>query len=301
MNTPVHNKGIRPPALQFLLIAVTLGACAQSAPPRDAPPPDAPPVTAPPMTTPPPETPPVSPPPTDTPAPEQPETGWTPLLENGLDGWSPRLTQKGGDPKGIFKVEGGVLRILDVPASTWGREQGYLATRETYRHYHLRFEYRWGNKHFAGDERGGGLLYHVVGAAVGPDGPWPRSLEFQLQEGDTGDLWLLGRLVADTTVVSASATTPQYREGGVPYTTKPRSYAQLVKSGTFEKPGWNRVELIVTADEIVHIVNGEVNNRVTNPRQPADGKMVPLEEGRIAFQAQNAEMLVRNLEIKVLE
>ncbi len=64
----------------------------------------------------------------------------------------------------------------------------------------------------------------------------------------------------------------------------------------------NRVELIVTADDITHIVNGKVNNRVTNPRQPASGGgTVSLREGRIAFQAQNTEMLVRNLEIKVLE
>jgi len=136
---------------------------------------------------------------------------------------------------------------------------------------------------------------------VGPDKLWPRSLELQLQEGDTGDLLLIDRLSARTTVASASAKTPQYRKGGAPYTTKPRSYAQLIKSGTYEKPGWNQVELIVTADSVTHIVNGKVNNRVTNPRQPAAGGTAPLAAGRIAFQAQNAEMLLRNVEIKVLE
>ena len=294
-----NQTASRPLVFRTLLIVTLLGACAQPAPPRDAPPPDAPPTTAPPAP-PPTETPPVTPPPTDTPAPTpepKPEAGWTPLLENGLDGWSPWLTQSQGDPKGIFKAEGGVLRILDIPASMWGREQGYLATDKTYRHYHLRFEYRWGEKQFSGTERGGGLLYHVVGS----DKLWPRSLELQVQEGDTGDLWLIDRLTAETTVASASAKTPQYQEGGAPYTTKPRSYAQLIKSGTFEQPGWNRVELIVTAEEIVHLVNGRVNNRITNPRQPAGGGAAPLREGRIAFQAQNAEMLVRNIEIKVLE
>jgi len=218
-------------------------------------------------------------------------------LGEGLEGWSPWLTQSRGDPKGIFKVEDGVLRILDIPGEAWGREQGYLATDAAYRHYHLRFEYRWGERLFSGAERGGGLLYHLVG----PDKLWPRSLELQLQEGDTGDLWLIDRLSAQTTVASASAKTPQYREGGAPYTTKARSYAQLIKSGTYEKPGWNQVELIVTADEILHLVNGVVNNRVTNPTQPSSGgKTVPLSAGRIAFQAQNAEMVVRNVEIKVL-
>ncbi len=111
-----------------------LGACAQPAPPQDAaPPPDTSPITAPP-TTPPVATPPVT-------IPElEPGAGWTPLLGATLDGWSTWLTQDKGDPKGIFKVEDGVLRVLDVPKSAWEREQGYLATLERYRHYHLRFE-----------------------------------------------------------------------------------------------------------------------------------------------------------------
>ena len=271
-----------------------LGACAQPAPPQDAaPPPDTSPITAPP-TTPPVATPPVT-------IPElEPGAGWTPLLGATLDGWSTWLTQDKGDPKGIFKVEDGVLRVLDVPKSAWEREQGYLATLERYRHYHLRFETRWGEKHFAGAERGGGLLYHVVG----PDKLWPRSLELQIQQGDTGDLWLIDRTTAETTVASASARTPQYRPGGAAYTTRPRSYAQLIKSGSYEKEGWNRVELIVTEDEIVHIVNGKVNNRITNPTQPdpADAReTVPLGGGRIAFQAQNSEILYRNIEIRELK
>ena len=300
MNILKRSKRIRLSALRLVLILAALGACAQPVPPQETPPPtppptDTPPPNTPPAVTPPPDSP--APPPIGTPVPEQPDRGWIPLLGTSLEGWSPWLTQSKGDPKGIFKVEDGVLRILDIPASAWNREQGYLATDKTYRHYHLRFEYRWGDQHFAGAERGGGLLYHVVG----PDRLWPRSLELQLQEGDTGDLWLLGRLTAQTTVASASAKTPQYRAGGTPYTTKPRSYAQLIKSGTYEKPGWNRVELIVTADSVTHVVNGKVNNRVTNPRQPAAGGTAPLTAGRIAFQAQNAEMLVRNVEIKVLE
>ena len=285
-------------SLRFVLLVGVLGACAQPADTPVTPLPETP-VSAPPTTLP--ENP-VTPPPADTPPvatpkPEQ-SAGWTPLLETTLEGWSPWLTQSRGDPKGIFKVEDGVLHILDIPKSTWGREQGYLATDKTYRHYHLRFEYRWGKEQFAGTQRGGGLLYHVVG----PNMLWPRSLELQLQEGDTGDLWLIGRLTARTTVASASARTPQYRAGGTPYVTKPRSYAQLIKSGTHEKPGWNRVELIVTAGGVTHIVNGKVNNRVTNPRRPARGvKTVPLVAGRIAFQAQNAEMLVRNVEIRELD
>ncbi len=277
MTQATLTKNRRLPVLRLLVIAA-LGACAQPAPPQST----APPSDTPPVTTPAPE-----------PAPEQPDAGWTPLLNASLDGWSgwPQ-----GD-QGVFRVEDGVLHVLDVPTNTPRRGEGYLASVETFEHYHLRFEYRWGEKRFNASERGGGLLYHVVGT----DKRWPRSLEFQIQEGDTGDLWLIDRTSADTTVTSAAGT-PQYQEGGVPYTTQPRAYSRLTKSATFEKPGWNQVELIVTGDEILHVVNGRVNNRIANPTQPADGRgRVPLGEGRIAFQAQNAEIMFRNIEIKRLE
>ncbi len=276
MTQATPTKTFRLPVLRLLVIAA-LGACAKPAPPQGtAPTPDTPPVAT----------------PAPEPAPEQPDAGWTPLLDTSLDGWSgwPQ-----GD-QGVFRVEDGVLHVLDVPTNTPRRGEGYLASVETFEHYHLRFEYRWGEKRFNAAERGGGFLYHIVG----PDKRWPRSLEFQIQEGDTGDLWLIGGTSADTTVASVSGT-PQYREGGAPYTTRPRPYTRLVKSGTSEKAGWNQVELIVTGDEIVHIVNGRVNNRVTNPTQPDGGGRASLESGRIAFQAQNAEILYRNIKIKVLE
>lgn len=274
------GKRIRPPALRLLLLTGLLAACTQPAPP-DAAPPDTPPGSSPPPV----------------PAPEQPDAGWTPLLGTDLSGWSAWPGQDDSVNDGVFRVEDGVLHVLGVPTDAPRGGEGYLASTATYRNYHLRFEYSWGEERFNDAERGGGLLYHVVG----PDKRWPRSLEFQIQEGDVGDLWLIDRTSADTTVASVSAATPQYQAGGAPYTTEPRTYARLVKGETAEKPGWNQVELVVTGDGITHVVNGVVNIRITNPTQPGGGGKVPLTEGRIAFQAQNAEMMFRNIEIKELE
>lgn len=233
--------------------------------------------------------------------------GWTSLFNGeNLDGWYTYLpsTGKNEDPKGVFKVENGMLHILDIPVTGERQEFGYVAREETFKNYHLRFEYRWGSKRFrprSTTKRDSGMLYHVVG----PDKVWPRSIEFQIQEGDTGDFWLVGGTTTTTTVASTSTDLPEYQEGGASYTTKPGSFVRLANSKTYDSPtGWNTVEVIVKGDEAIHIVNGKVNNRGSNFRQPDPNdphKSVPLNEGRILFQAEGAEVFYRNIEIKSLD
>lgn len=263
--------------LSFLLVGL-LAACSQPEMSVDPPPSDDPPPVD-------------SPAPTPTPQP----SAWQPLFtESDLTGWKTWFASRGAnsDPNGIFKLEDGVLHILDVAADA--REEGYLMSLETYSSYHLRFEYQWGEKRFGNEDapRGGGLLYH----AGGPDKIWPRSLEFQLQERDTGDLWLIGRTTAETTIAPGSDPV-QFQEGGDAYTTKAAPYTRLKKSETTDtSAGWNRVELIVSEDAIEHRVNGVVVNRITHPVY--DGG--PLDSGHLVFQAQNSEIFLRNVEIMPL-
>ncbi len=235
------------------------------------------------------------------------DEGWTPLFNGrNLDGWYTWLpsTGKNNDPEKVFKAENGMLHILDIPVTGQKQEFGYIARPETFKNYHLRFEYLWGGKRFKprhADKRDSGLLYHVVGK----DKVWPRSIEFQVQEGDTGDFWLLDGVTATTTVTTAATDTPEYQEGGEPYTTKPGSFVRLAKSDPYDTTtGWNQVEVIVTENEAVQIVNGQVNNRArdfTQPDPDDPDKLIPLNAGRIAFQAEGAEVYYRNIEIKPLD
>jgi hypothetical protein len=235
------------------------------------------------------------------------EEGWTPLFNGrNLDGWYTWLpsTGKNNDPKRVFKAENGMLHILDVPVTGQKQEFGYIARPETFKNYRLRFEYRWGSKRFKprhASKRDSGLLYHVVGK----DKVWPRSVEFQVQEGDTGDFWLLDGATATTTVTTTTTDTPKYQEGGEPFTSQPGSFVRLAKSGTYDyKSGWNQVEVIVTENEAVHIVNGQVNNQARDFMQPDPDnpdKMIPLNAGRIAFQAEGAEVFYRDIKIKPLD
>lgn len=233
--------------------------------------------------------------------------GWTPLFNGkNLDGWYTWLpsTGKNDDPKRVFKAENGMLHILDIPVTGQQQEFGYIARPETFKNYHLRFEYKWGSKRFKprnAMKRDSGLLYHLVGS----DKVWPRSIEFQVQEGDTGDFWLLDGVTATTTVTTAATDTPEYQEGGESYTTEPGSFVRLTKSQTYDtRGGWNRVEVIVTENEAIQIVNGQVNNRGRDFMQPDPNdpkQMIPLNAGRIAFQAEGAEVFYRNIEMKSLD
>ncbi len=63
---------------------------------------------------------------------EKPESeGWVPLFNGkNLDGWYSYLDSSGKnkDPNGVFKVENGMIHILDVPMSGGKSDNGYLAT-----------------------------------------------------------------------------------------------------------------------------------------------------------------------------
>jgi hypothetical protein len=236
------------------------------------------------------------------PAPLTPDAeGFFPLFNGSdLNGFYTYIDDQGAnrDPQSFFKVTDGMLHIMDVPATADEQPFGYLSTLNAYADYHLQFQYQWGEKKFAPratDEtpRDSGVLIHVNSQ----DLIWPASVEAQIQENDTGDVWLLGPLAtsADTTVASRTSSPLQYSEGGTRVNV---SNDRIVKSETNESlTDWNTVEVIADGATVVVIVNGTVVNRVTNVKN-GDGS--PLNVGKIAFQAEGAEIFYRDIGIKPL-
>ncbi len=244
------------------------------------------------------------------------DSGWIPLF-NGkdLDGFDTFLgryveEQLNEDPGNNIVVHDGIIHIYrDAPQ---GAEVpfGYFSTQKEYSHYHLRFEYKWGEKKFAPRTevvRDSGVIYHMVGPHV----VWPRGVECQIQEHDTGDMYtVMGARITTTVDPKLLDTEPdpifQFlspEEGGVSKKRGSPSVARVIKSKTLEREGWNQVEIIVRGSEsFVHIVNGVVNNRGTDIRQlDEDGETwVPLKKGKILFQVEGAEVFYRNIEIKEL-
>lgn len=226
--------------------------------------------------------------------------GWVSLFNGkNLDGWYSYFNSTGKkDPKGIFKVEKGLIHVLDIPVTKENQEFGYIATEKEFSNCRIHVEYKWGVKKFlprADTKRDAGLLYWVVG----PDKVWPRMVECQIQEGDTGDTWLVDDVSTTTTV--SDVKNPKYAEKGENHIQK---NGCVIKSSTSEKPGWNTVEVIIEGDSFVHIVNGTVNNRgwhTSAPDPSAPGGVVPLKSGKIALQAEGAEIYYRNIRVKPLK
>jgi len=237
-----------------------------------------------------------------------PDRGWIPLFNGeNLDGWYPfrQRDGKNNDVQHVFKVENGTIHVLDVPDPATSQPNGYLATNEDFRNYRVRLEYKWGMTKFAvprhpdGLPRDAGLLYHMTG----PDQVWPICVEFQIQEHDTGDVWLLPNNPpnpsANVTVVSTDVA-PRgnltYMEGGTPWV----SHGQrIIHSAQYDAmDGWNTVELFVTENNAVHVVNGHVNNTISNLQLPNNAG--PMDHGKILLQEENNEVFYRKIEIKPL-
>lgn len=238
------------------------------------------------------------------------DDGWVPLF-NGkdLDGWSTSFEGRGkhGKADDLVRVEDGVLHLYPEGKDGDRKPRGYVATDKAYSFYQLRFEYRWGARRFAPrdkDRRRSGAMVHTVG-----DDLRPRGLECLVGEGETGDLATAGDTRVTTTVDphhtkagGEPGEESRYLEperGGVVHTQGTKGDTRLVRGGDAGADGWNQVELTVKGGSVVHVVNGRVVLRATDARQrTADGRWVPLTAGRIAFRAEGAEVLYRNVAIK---
>ncbi len=245
-------------------------------------------------------------------SPEKPSARWTPLF-NGKDlsGWYTYLKESGkdNDPNKVFQVSDGVIHIYKDAEEGSTQPFGYFASNQPYGDCRIRFEYKWGTKRFgtrATAKRDSGFLYHMVGDDGGyAKGPWPYSVECQIQEGDTGDTYAIGMQVSST-IDPASAdakqkTFKEASEGGAPYTSPPKGNNRIIRNPLAEKEGWNSVEVVLKGDSAVHIVNGKVNMRLTNiqgPAWPNKDEMVTVSKGKILFQAEGAEVMYRKIEIQ---
>ena len=236
---------------------------------------------------------------------EKPESeGWVPLFNGkNLDGWYSYLDSggKNKDPKGVFKVENGMIHILDVPMSDGKSDNGYLATTQEFSNVRIHVEYKWGTKRASEGKRNSGLLY----LAVGPDRIYPTSLECQIEETDVGDLWIVNG--ASVTAFFIAPSFPMYdddMQAGTRVRSAPGDSLRVLKSGDFEnRDGWNSVDVILQGDQTTHLVNGRIVNHARDIQQPDPAnpsRMIPLKSGRILLEAEGSEIWFRDVRVKPL-
>jgi hypothetical protein len=246
--------------------------------------------------------------------------GWKNLFNGkNLDGWHVVIgNPPRGDTNHWIQIHDNMIHMYKDAVRGSPQPAGYIVTSNEYSNYHLKLEYKWGQKRF-GDRsnarRDAGILYHVVGK----DGVWPKSVECQIQENDVGDVFTVyTRLTAEAdpaTISPASEVVtnrtgirtntmvkPVFKpldNGGIPFVQGVGdSIRRVIRNPMAEHEGWNTVEVIVHGDEATYIVNGQVNNRVHHIQERLNGEWVPLKKGRIALQLEFAEVFYRNVEIK---
>jgi hypothetical protein len=192
------------------------------------------------------------------------------------------------DPSHVFTVEHGVMHIS-------GKEMGYIVTKSDYKNYCLRAEFKWGEGTFGskvGHARDSGILYN----AQGPNHVWPRSIEFQISEGVTGDFWMTDG-AALTGKDGVRVTGPPGNSTKIDrFNKSPEKdvvgYHDPVND--LEKPhgDWNLVELVNRDGHVWQYVNGKLANEGTDAF-PSSGK--------ILLESEGAEIYFRDIDIYPLK
>jgi hypothetical protein len=207
---------------------------------------------------------------------------------------------KNRDPLNVFVIE----RVDGQPAiHISGQGFGVITTLESFENFHLRLQVKWGDKRWgkkAAAPRDSGLLYFVHGDAGAVDGNWPRSIEFQIQEHDMGDLYALG---AQITVRARKADNLWlYDPKGEPtvFVQQRPIGNRSVRLEDAEKPKgeWNTLELICVNGDSIHIVNGKVVMRLSKAERLDGLEPASITSGRISLQTEGAEVFYRNVEIR---
>ena len=213
------------------------------------------------------------------------------------------------DPKNVFQV---VTLNGEKVLSISGEIYGGIVTNQEYENYHLRAEYKWGDKKYLprplSRPRDSGILFHLTGN--NQDAHWSAfliGLEYQVSEATTADLLFMPNRdstqipVADARAFENSegnrwdAKQPFKRVGGS------GSDSKFRRSENYESPaaGWTVVEIYTVGSSGVYLVNGRVVNVFRNAGVPQPDRTIkPLTKGRIQIQSEGAQIYYRNISIR---
>jgi hypothetical protein len=209
------------------------------------------------------------------------------------------------DPKGVYSV---VMEDGKPAIRISGEVFGALTSKEAFKNYHLRLEFKWGKKKWPPRDkavRDSGLLYHCVGKQGAAGTYWMRSLEFQVEEHDCGDFWSVDGPIVEVTGKRKDGKGPViYDPKGKTFTIPSAGLPRrIVKGADYEKPTgeWNTLELFTVGQTSVHVVNGKPNMVLRKARHKVGDKEVPLTGGKIQLQSEGAEVFYRNITIRPLD
>ena len=262
------------------------------------------------------------------------QSGWTSLWNGkNLDGWTTwmRQPEPSSDVPGLARGADGrytepigsdrdPLKVFSVAPDVDGAPAirisgevfGELRTKRSFKDYHLKFQFKWGEKKWAPRDRpetprDSGLLYHVH-APQGQNGRvWARSIELQIQEKDVGDLYAVGATIAVRAKQRPGTKPPLFDydpTGEWMYFAQSHGQSgRCIKQPDNEKPNgeWNTVELIAFGKDAIHIVNGKVVMRLYDPIQIDSDLPKSVTSGPIILQSEGAEIFYRDIQFRPIK
>lgn len=203
----------------------------------------------------------------------------------------------GNDPKKVFSmIEEDGKPVLKITGEIYGG----LTTLKEYGDYHFSCEVKFGDEKWAPrlqKQRDSGLLYHCTGEHGAFWNVWMRSLEYQVQEENLGDLFLLAGTAADLPTSPNPNPVP-----GVPNVRwdptqpfKPATGAERSVNRENSHGEWTTAEFYVLGQQAIHLVNGHVVLSLDKARLK-DG--TPLAMGKIQIQSEGSELYYRNMRLR---
>jgi Domain of Unknown Function (DUF1080) len=185
------------------------------------------------------------------------------ILWNGRDiaGWTIFLKDPSVDPKSVWSVDAGTLRLT-------GKPFGYLRSVKTYSNYYLHAEWRYPAD--APATANSGVFIHVHGQ----DNIWPSGIECQLKAGETGQL-----IATNIDIPSAPLIRGKKRANPTgPHAEKPFGE-------------WNSYDIFCRGDSVDVYVNGVLENHV---------EKITISSGSIALQLEGTVIQFRKVWLEPL-
>jgi len=223
------------------------------------------------------------------------------------------------DPDKVFTV---VEQVDGAPAiRISGQHWGGIITKAAYRDYKLVVEFRWGLLTWGQRKdraRDSGILMHCQGRPGSSqkdfNGPWMRSVEFQIIDGGVGDIIPVGGYEENGELMRPAMKAKIHKDRNSQTVFAPNGQPATVSSSRLnwwgrsedwvdklgfggpsdvEHPGgqWNHLEAIVQGGNLTYYVNGQLVN------QTSEGTLT---EGRLLFQSEGAEVYFRRIELQPL-
>jgi hypothetical protein len=234
-------------------------------------------------------------------------TSEVPGLARDANGRYTEPVGSGRDPLKVFTV---VQDIGAAPAiRISGEVFGELRTTRSFQNYHLKLQFRWGEKKWPprnapATQRDSGLLYHVHAEPGAQGRTWARSVELQIQEHDVGDLYAVGSAIAVRAKVRPGTQPALYDydpNGEWTYFSQSQGASgRCIKQPDSERPTgeWNTVELVCLGQDCIHIVNGKVVMRLYGPTRIDSALPTVVTSGPIILQSEGAEVFYRDISFR---